>query len=170
MGFYFTLDKVTTQGQQTSIEKKAIQLDVDILSLRQSNPNAYLYMFLATTNAFTDQVDTVSFMHGDEQLPRFNSEKSELELLHTIYDAHYQRPPHIHFLRPDLIILSSFFKDTSKPIAVKAEAKDVVLILNEPVMITEAEYLNGSIDLVDPQIQLEINEELTQIFKGSVSC
>jgi len=170
MSFYFLMGKETTQSNQTKIEKKVFKLDVDLLDVRSEYPNTFLYMFLATTNAFGDNVDSIHFKHGDEELPKINAEKSELALVHNIYPFGYQRPQGVHFLRPDILILSSFTKDTTKPLSVKAINGDAVLIVKEPVKISEDEYLNGGYQKIDDKDQVEINEEVNAIYKGRIAC
>lgn len=170
MSHYFSLDKVTTQANNTSIEKKVIKLDVDILALREEHPSTYLYMFLATTNAYGEQVDSISFMHGDEELPKINAEKSELALIHDIYPRGYKRPQGVNFLRPDLLILSSLVREKTKKVALKAIKGDSILILNEPLQISEQEYLNSNYQKADEKDQCEINEEVNAIYKGRIAC
>lgn len=170
MSFYFSLDKVTKHGDQTSVEKKVLKLDVDLLALRSEYPNAFLYMFLATTNAFGEDVDKISFLHGDEELPQLNKKNSELVLIHNIYDCKYKRPSNVSFLRPDILILSTFVRDQAKPLGVKAVKGDMVLVLNEPVQISEDEYLNGGFQKIDDKDQREINEEVNAIYKGRIAC
>lgn len=170
MTHYFSLDKITTQGDKTSIENKVIKLDVDLLALREKHPKTYLYMFLATTNAYGETVDSISFIHGDKELPKHNVEKSELALIHNIYPRGYKRPNGVSFLRPDLLILSSFVREKNKKVAVKAILGDSVLILNEPLQISEQAYFNGHYDKVDEKDQREISEEINAIYKGRIAC
>lgn len=169
MNFFYLMEKETIQANQTTTEKKVFKLDVDLLSLRSEFPNAFVYMFLATTNAFGEKVDSIHFIHGEEQLPTMNAEKSEFALVHNIYPRDYQRPQGVEFLRPDLLLLSSFIRNTSKSLRVKAIYGDSILIVNEPVQISEDEYLNGGYQMIDDKDQREINEEVNAIYKGRIA-
>lgn len=166
MSFYYSMEKETTQENQTSSEKKVFMLDVDLVPLRSECPNTFVYMFLATTNAFGEKVDSIQFMHGEEVLPKINEEKSEFALVHNIYPRNYHRPQGVEFLRPDLLLLSSFLRNTSKPLSVKAFYGDTILIVKEPVQISEDDYLNGGFQKIDDKDQRDINEEVNAIYRG----
>ena len=170
MSFYYSMEKETIQENQPTSEKKVFKLDVDLLALRAENPNTFVYMFLATTNAFGENVDSIHFIHGEEELPKFNAEKSEFALIHDIYPKNYQRPQGVQFLRPDIWVLSSFVQKNSKPLIVKAIKGEEILFVKEPVQISEDEYLNGGYQKIDEKDQVEINEEVNAIYKGWIAC
>lgn len=170
MSFYYSIEKNTTHADRTTTEKKVFMLDIDLLALRSENPTAFLYMFLATTNAFGENVDSIHFIHGDKELPKFNAEKSEFALIHDIYPKNYQRPQGVAFLRPDILVLSSFVQQNSKPLSVKAINGDRILIVKEPVRISEDDYASGVYQKIDDKDQREIREEINAIYKRRVAC
>lgn len=166
MTFFYRLQKTTSENSQVVIENRAIQLNVDLIAMRKDKPQTYLYMFLAMTNIYGGAVDSIRFVYGDQELQMIDNAKSELALIHHIYREGYKRPDNVHFLRPDLLLMSKFMSDWSKNVALKAIIGDSHLIIDEPIQITKEQFESGEFNMADPVDAQQIFDEINALFEG----